>query len=106
MELTGDLLRGHTDMILLAILNRADAYGYEMNKQIEIASSGEFVLTEATLYTSFKRLEIKGWVRSYWKESESGKKRKYYAITDLGKAMLSQQVKAWKHAKKVIDSFI
>ena len=106
MALTGDLLRGHTDMILLAILNRGDSYGYEINKQIEEASEGTFVLTEATLYTTFKRLEAKGYITAYWQQSDSGKKRKYYAITPTGQAMLRKQLDAWRHAKEVIDDII
>ncbi len=106
MELTGDLLRGHTDMILLAILNRKDSYGYEINKQIERASEKTFILTEATLYTAFKRLEAKGWIASYWKVSDSGKKRKYYTITPSGKETLIEQEKAWDHTKTIIDTLL
>lgn len=106
MELTGDLLRGHTDMILLAILNRGDSYGYAINKQIEEASEGTFILTEATLYTTFKRLETKGYISSYWQRSESGKKRKYYSITAAGSSMLEKQRQAWRHAKEVIDTMM
>lgn len=106
MELTGDLLRGHTDMILLAILTRGDSYGYAINKRIEEASQGAFTLTEATLYTTFKRLEAKGHITAYWQRSDAGKKRKYYSITPSGEAMLENQRKAWKNAKAVIDDII
>lgn len=106
MELTGDLLRGHTDMILLGILSRQDSYGYEINKQIEVVSSGAFVLTEATLYTSFKRLEKKGLVSSYWKSSDTGKRRKYYSITPLGRTTLESLEISWVEAKQIIDAFI
>lgn len=106
MELTGDLLRGHTDMILLAILTRGDSYGYAINKRIEEASEGAFILTEATLYTTFKRLEGKGYITSYWQKSDAGKKRKYYSITSSGEAMLENQKRAWQNAKAVIDDII
>lgn len=106
MELTGDLLRGHTDMILLAILNREDSYGYAINKRIEEASNGAFILTEATLYTTFKRLEAKGYITAYWQKSDAGKKRKYYSITASGEAMLERQINAWHHSKAVIDNII
>ncbi len=106
MLLTGDLLRGHTDMILLGILSKRDSYGYEINKQLEEVSNGAFVLTEATLYTSFKRLEGKGQVASYWQKGASGKKRKYYGITTLGKEELKNLQNSWQEAKKIIDSLI
>ena len=103
MNLTGDLLRGHTDMIIMAVLRRSDSYGYAINKTIQEFSDHAFSLTEATLYTSFKRLEARGYITSYWQESESGKKRKYYALTDKGNQALNEQEKAWEDAKKIID---
>ena len=56
MSIAGDLIRGHTDAIILARLIRTDSYGYEINKIISTLSSGRFELKEATLYTAFKRL--------------------------------------------------
>ncbi|HIS60396.1 MAG TPA: helix-turn-helix transcriptional regulator, partial [Candidatus Faecousia faecipullorum] len=56
MSIAGDLIRGHTDAIILARLMRGDSYGYEINKMISTLSLGRFELKEATLYTAFKRL--------------------------------------------------
>ena len=55
MSIAGDLIRGHTDAIILARLLQADSYGYEINKTISVLLSGRFELKEATLYTAFKR---------------------------------------------------
>ena len=60
MSIAGDLIRGHTDAIILARLMKGDSYGYEINKVISTLSSGRFELKEATLYTAFKRLEELG----------------------------------------------
>ena len=59
MTIRADVIRGHTDAVILAQLLRRDSYGYEINKTIETCSGGEFVLKEATLYTAFRRLEDK-----------------------------------------------
>ena len=60
MSIAGDLIRGHTDAIILARLLRGDSYGYEINKVISTLSNNRFELKEATLYTAFKRLEELG----------------------------------------------
>ncbi len=57
MSISADTLRGHTDTIILAQLLRGDNYGYEINKNIQQLTQGEYGLKEATLYTAFKRLE-------------------------------------------------
>ena len=66
MSIAGDLIRGHTDAIILARLLQSDSYGYEINKTISTLSGGRFELKEATLYTAFKRLEDQGFIASYW----------------------------------------
>ena len=76
MSIAGDLIRGHTDAIILARLLRGDSYGYEINKTISTLSSGRFELKEATLYTAFKRLEELGYITSYWGGSGAGARRR------------------------------
>ena len=56
-RLSADLLRGHTDTIVLGILLKGDSYGYEIYKTIVDKTNEEYVLKEATLYSSFRRLE-------------------------------------------------
>ena len=85
MSIAGDLIRGHTDAIILARLMQSDSYGYEINKTISTLSSGQFELKEATLYTAFKRLEEQGYIASYWGGSDGGARRRYYTITAEGR---------------------
>jgi len=106
MRITGDALRGHTDMILLSIISEKDSYGYEINKKIEEWTERKFSLTEATLYTSFKRLVQLGYLTSYWIQSDSNKKRKYYAITKQGSDLLENQIQDWNHMKQMIDKIV
>ena len=56
MSIAADLIRGHTDAIILARLMEQDSYGYEINKTIARQTDGRFELKEATLYTAFRRL--------------------------------------------------
>lgn len=66
MSLTSDLIRGHTETIILAQLLKKDSYGYEINKSIQQTTQGEYELKEATLYSAFRRLENAGMIESYW----------------------------------------
>ncbi len=103
--LTGDLLRGHTDAIILSILHRADDYGYHINLLISEISKGTFNLTEATMYTSLKRLEKNLFIIPYWMDGINTK-RKYYSITDLGVRYLKEHNLAWENARTIIDKFM
>ena len=71
MSLTSDLIRGHTETVILAQLLDHDSYGYEINKSIRERSGGEYEAKEGTLYTAFRRLEQAGYIRSYWGDETS-----------------------------------
>ena len=98
MSITGDLIRGHTDAIILARLLQSDSYGYEINKTISTLSDRRFELKEATLYTAFKRLEESGFITSYWGDSGAGARRRYYAITAPGRE--------WAETKEIMDKLL
>lgn len=103
MALTADILRGYTDSIILRQLAGGDTYGYQINKQVAGLSGGAFELKEATLYTAFRRLENAGLIRSYWGDENSGARRRYYAITEDGRARLAGDCEAWKETRLLID---
>lgn len=76
MSIGADLIRGHTDTIILTLPREKDSYGYEINKTIAESSGGRYELKEATLYTAFKRLEDAGLISSYWGDQSTGARRK------------------------------
>lgn len=106
MSIAGDLIRGHTDAIILARLMQSDSYGYEINKVISSLSGGRFELKEATLYTAFKRLEEFGHIRSYWGDSGAGARRRYYTITPEGKEASFRLLAEWKETKEIMDQLL
>ena len=106
MSIAGDLIRGHTDAIILARLLRSDSYGYEINKTISTLSSGRFELKEATLYTAFKRLEELGYIASYWGSSGAGARRRYYTITSEGKNACHRLLLEWQETKDIMDKLL
>jgi DNA-binding PadR family transcriptional regulator len=106
LSIASDLIRGHTETIILACLMQGDNYGYEINKSILQMTDGQYELKEATLYTAFKRLEESGYVNSYWGDELSGARRKYYSITSEGKQAYRRLVADWQEAKQTIDRLI
>lgn len=101
-----DTLRGLTDTIILERLKNGDSYGYKIIKDIAELSSNQLVLKEATLYTSFRRLEESKLISSYWGDENSGARRRYYSITETGKAFLQENKDDWQKMSKLINSLI
>jgi DNA-binding PadR family transcriptional regulator len=106
MSIASDLIRGHTDTIILARLVGGDNYGYEINKSIQLRTGGKYELKEATLYTAFRRLEQAGCISSYWGDEQTGARRRYYSITDTGRETFGGLIDEWKTAKATIDKLI
>ena len=105
-RISADLLRGHTDTILLKLLLEGDKYGYEISKQIQTNSDNEYELKEATMYSSLKRLEADGSITSYWGDETQGGRRKYYRITAKGKQLYVENKKNWEYAKRILDQLL
>lgn len=78
-----DLLRGTTKILVLAVLEKKDMYGYKITREIELRSDNAFSLGEGTLYPILHTLEKEKCIESYWKELD-GRNRKYYHITKKG----------------------
>ena len=104
MTITSDIIRGHTDTIILAHLEVNDSYGYQINKSIQERTG--YILKDATLYTAFRRLEDLGYITSYWGDGDTGARRRYYTITKMGRVALAQMKNEWLEAKQMIDKLI
>ena len=105
-KISSDLLRGHTDTIILKLLFSGDKYGYEISKLISSNSNGEYELKESTMFSSLKRMEIDGDVTSYWGDESQGCRRKYYRISEKGKITYDQNKKNWENAKRILDELL
>ena len=106
MYIAGDLIRGHTETIILARLMQRDSYGYEINKTVRELSGGRYELKEATLYTAFKRLEELGYIASYWGDSGAGARRRYYTITSAGREACHRLLGEWQETKEIMDKLL
>ncbi len=105
-KISSDLLRGHTDTMILKLLLDGDKYGYEISKLIQTNSSSEYELKEATMYSSLKRLEGDDNITSYWGDETQGGRRKYYRVTKKGKQIYSENKNNWEYAKRILDQLL
>ena len=106
MSITSDIIRGHTEAIILAHLLEQDSYGYRINKDIMKKTNNMYELKEATLYSAFRRLEQSGYIRTYWGDESVGARRRYYSITEEGRKAYEAYKKDWEDAKNTIDRLL
>ena len=104
--IAADLIRGHTETIILAQLMGGDSYGYQINKAVKQMTNAQYEFKEATLYSAFKRLEEEHYIRSYWGNEGSGARRRYYAITDEGRRHYTRLTEEWRRVSVMIETLI
>jgi len=96
MKLPKDLVAASAVPLLLSILEEGESYGYRIIQRVRELSGGAMVWTDSMLYPVLHRLEAQGLIRSRWDVSETGRKRKYYALTAHGKRALAEQQQQWQ----------
>ncbi len=106
MSITADILRGHTEAIILSNLLEQDSYGYQINKDIMRRTNNTYELKEATLYSAFRRLEQAGCIKTYWGDETVGARRRYYSITEEGRKAYQGYKQEWQEAKEIIDQLL
>src|SRR6201992_806368 len=95
MYISKDLVAAGATPLVLSILATGDSYGYAILKQVSEVSGGRLVWTEGLLYPLLHRLERSGHLEPVWGDSPEGRRRKYYRITDQGRAELVDQRRQW-----------
>lgn len=104
--INSDLIRGNINTIILKSLYDKDRYGYDIIKEIEEKSHGQYILKQPTLYSCLKRLETQGFINSYWGEQSNGGRRKYYTLTEMGREVFVQNQDEYEYSRTIIDQLI
>ena len=100
--MNSQLKRGTLELCVLSIVNRGDCYGYELVDRI----SDCMEMTEGTVYPLMKRLKDGGLIESYIVEASGGPPRKYYRITDTGRAELERLVTEWSEFTESVNRLL
>ena len=96
MYLGKDLMAASSTPLVLAILAEGDSYGYAIIQRVRELSGGRIEWTDGMLYPVLHRLERLGHVEARWETAESGRKRKYYRITEGGRSQLAEEREQWQ----------
>jgi PadR family transcriptional regulator PadR len=98
------LRRGAVEYCVLALLRDADRYGFELVR--ELSEAGGLVTSEGTIYPLLTRLRRDEHVTTFWRESDSGPPRRYYRLTDTGRAALDAFTQDWVRFRNSVDRLL
>lgn len=87
--------RGTAELAILSILEMGELHGYEIARRIEQQTNGRLRFTLASLYPLLYRMEKTGWIRGEWQISETGRRRRRYRLTSIGKKKVTPLRAEW-----------
>jgi PadR family transcriptional regulator, regulatory protein PadR len=102
LHIDKDLVAASATPLVLAILAEGESYGYAILKRVRALSAGELEWTDGMLYPLLHRLDRLGYVTTEWRAPPEGRRRKYYAITDDGRAALAEQLRQWETVTRAL----
>ncbi len=100
-----ETLKGHLDLLLLAVVGAGAAHGYHIARRLAEASGGALDLPEGTLYPALHRLESKKLLESSWAEV-GGRRRRVYDLTPAGKDALARERLEWGSFARAVKSVL
>src|SRR3954452_14619528 len=98
------LLKGALDAAALAVVAERDDYGYDVVRRLRAAGLGD--VGDASVYGTLRRLYRAGALTSYVMPSDEGPHRRYYGITDLGRAQLAEARVVWGDFSHVLTDLL
>jgi transcriptional regulator len=97
-----DVVQGTLDMLILKSVSLQSMHGWGIARRIEQISRGVFRINPGSLLTALKRLERAGWLDADWRETENGRRAKYYTVTRAGRKQLAMETADWSRRVSAI----
>jgi transcriptional regulator len=101
--LSGEMLQGTLDLLILQTLVPGPAHGHTIAHVIEHRSDEVLQVEHGSLYPALHRLENRGWISSYWGTSENNRKARYYRITASGRRQLRDHTRHWERLVNAVN---
>ena len=103
MRIDKDLVAASSSPLVLAILAEEESYGYAILKRVRALSGGELEWTDGMLYPLLHRLRRLGYVTTEWRTPPEGRRRRYYMLTEDGRAALADQRRQWETVTRALN---
>lgn len=90
-----DVIQGTLDMLILKALSLEPMHGFGIARRIEQTSRGVFKINPGSLLTAFQRLEREGLLDAEWRQTDKGRRARFYNVTRAGRKRLDLETANW-----------
>jgi PadR family transcriptional regulator, regulatory protein PadR len=95
MSIDTAVIRGTLDLLILCVLTLEPMHGWGISERIQSLSAEVLRAQQGSLDASLHRLTREGWIRSYWQDTEAGRRARYYALTKAGQRQVTVETDQW-----------
>ena len=99
----GELLPGTFELLILKALSLGPMHGWGVSERIERLSAGVFAVQQGAVYPALQRLLRRGWVTAAWRETDAGRRARFYRLTATGREQLDAETSWWRRASGGVD---
>ena len=103
MPKPSDLLQGTLDLLILKAICREPTHGWGIAKRIQSLSDEVLSVQQGSLYPALHHLEQQGWITADWKDTELGRRAKFYALTRAGRQQLERELQSWRRLSSAVQ---
>lgn len=101
-----ELLKGTLSLLILSLLSRKPMYGYEIVKTVRESTDGLLQWKEGSLYPNLHKLARDKLIQGEWAGEPGSRRRRYYALTDAGRAALSEKTESWALLSRAVNQVL
>jgi transcriptional regulator len=99
-----ELLQGTLDLLILKSLALEELHGMGISRRIAQITHGTFEVKAGSLFPALHRMEEAGWLTSFWGESATNRRAKFYRLTNSGKRQLHAETEKWERISMAMAS--
>lgn len=103
MSRTTDLVQGTLDLLVLRTLALAPMHGWAIARRIQQVSGEVLQIQQGSLYPALYRLERRKLIKGEWRQSETGRQARFYALTAAGHQQLAQEREQWARLSNAVN---
>ena len=100
------LLHGTLDALILKTLTSGPRHGYAIARFIEDTTGDAVLVEEGSLYPALYRMEARGWLKSAWAVTDTGRRARFYKLTRVGRGQLAAETESWYRLTAAVEQVL
>ncbi len=89
------LIKGTLDLLILKVVSLEPMHGWGIAQRIQGMSGDRLLVHQGSLYASLHRLTREGWIASDWRDTDLGRRARFYTLTAAGRRQLEAEIGHW-----------